>query len=138
MIHYDTLFPSISTLEIQGSVGTDNESVSESLLHPGQVRCSQNISQIRSDWNRLVVSALSVASAVNPYESDLSEGTVIRAIDAVDWLVGRRNCDIRPRLIDKSSGTSRLVDSGSQITAFPPIDISSPLSKSSLKIHGCS
>ena len=43
-------------------------------------------------------------------------GTVIRAIDAVDWSIGRHNCDIRPRLIDKSTGISRLIDSGSQIS----------------------
>ena len=53
---------------------------------------------------------------MNPFESDLPEGTVIRAVDAVDWSVGRHNCDIRPRLLDKSTGISRLVDSGSQIS----------------------
>ena len=41
---------------------------------------------------------------------------MIRAIDAVDWSIGRHNCDIRPRLVDKSTGISRLVDSGSQIS----------------------
>ena len=30
--------------------------------------------------------------------------------------MGHRNCDIRPRLIDKKSGEARLLDSGSQIT----------------------
>ena len=74
------------------------------------------MSQVRSNWDKLVVSALTVAESVNPYEADLPEGTVLRAIDAVDWVVGQRNCDIRPRLLDKSTGTSRLVDSGSQIT----------------------
>ena len=101
-------------MEIQNPFSTDNESVSESFLQAGEVRCSQ--SQVRSDWNKLVVSALSIAQSVNPYEKDLPEGTVLRATDAVDWVAGQRNCDIRPRLIDKSSGTNRLVDSGSQIT----------------------
>ena len=64
----------------------------------------------------MVVSALEVAKSVNPYESDLPEGTVIPAVSAVDWLVGQRNCDIRPRLMDKSTGISRLLDSGSQIS----------------------
>ena len=67
-------------------------------------------------WDRLVVSALEVADSVNPYEADLPEGTVIRAIDALHWSVGRQNCDIRPRLVDKSSGISRLLDTGSQIS----------------------
>ena len=57
-----------------------------------------------------------MAAAINPYESDLPEGTVIRAVDALKWSVGQRNCDIRPRLIDKSSGKVRLIDSGSQIS----------------------
>ena len=57
-----------------------------------------------------------MAAAIDPFESDLPEGTVIKAVDAVGWSIGRRNCDIRPRLIDKSSGTSRLIDSGSQIS----------------------
>ena len=63
-----------------------------------------------------MIASLSIAAEVDPYEKDLPEGTVIRAIDAVDWSVGKHNCDIRPRLFDKSSGINRLVDSGSQIT----------------------
>ena len=64
----------------------------------------------------MVVSALSIAESVDPYESDLPEGTVVKAVDAVDWSIGRHNCDIRPRLVDKSTGISRLLDSGSQIS----------------------
>ena len=63
-----------------------------------------------------MVSALAVAESVNPFESDLPAGTVIPACSAVDWLVGQRNCDIRPRLLDKASGINRLLDSGSQIS----------------------
>ena len=62
-----------------------------------------------------MISALEVASEINPYLEDVPVGTVIRAIDAVDWSLGR-NCDIRPRLLDKSSGITRLIDSGSQIS----------------------
>ena len=68
-------------------------------------------------WDSLVVGALEVASNINPYLSDLPVGTVVPSLDAVGWSVGQRNCDIRPRLYDKSSDTFRLVDSGSQITA---------------------
>ena len=63
-----------------------------------------------------MVSALSVAQSVNPFESDLPVGSIIPAVEAVDWLAGNRNCDIRPRLLDKSSGKARLLDSGSQIS----------------------
>ena len=101
-------------------------SESNSFLQDGDVRCSQ--SQIKNDWDRLVVSALAIAESVNPYQSDLPEGTILRAVDAVDWSVGQRNCDIRPRLLDKSTGTNRLVDSGSQITVTrkKPSDILDP------------
>lgn len=53
---------------------------------------------------------------MNPFESDLPIGTVVPAVDAVDWSIGKRNCDIRPRLLDKATGKARLLDSGSQIS----------------------
>ena len=84
-------------------------------LDSGNGYC-QNQSQIRSDWDKLIVSALSVAEQVDPFQNDLPEGTILRAVDALDHRNGHRNCDIRPRLLDKSSGISRLVDSGSQIS----------------------
>ena len=39
----------------------------------------------------------------------------MRAIDAVNW--SSRDLDLRPRLLDKSTGELRLVDSGAQISA---------------------
>ena len=63
------------------------------------------------------MAALEVAVNVNPFESDVPIGTVIPSVSAVGWQVGARNCDIRPRLLDKSSGQFRLIDSGSMITA---------------------
>ena len=77
-----------------------------------KVRRSQNI---KESWNSLVVSALEVAAEIDPLLPSLPDGTVIRAVDAVGWSMGR-NFDIRPRLLDKSSGTQRLIDSGSQIS----------------------
>ena len=66
-------------------------------------------------WNKLVVSALEVASVIDPYQKDIPLGTVIRSVDALNWKPGQ-NQDIRPRLLDKSTGCNRLVDSGSQIS----------------------
>ena len=71
---------------------------------------------IQNKWNNLVVAAMTVAQEVNPFSPDLPVGSVIRAIDAVGWSNGHRNCDIRPRLVDKASGEARLIDSGSQIS----------------------
>ena len=70
---------------------------------------------IRQKWHSLTLAAMSVASNINPYESDLQPGVVIPAVEAVDWN-GRRNCDIRPRLLG-SNGQASLIDSGSMITA---------------------
>ena len=79
---------------------------------------------MRAGWDKLVVGVLSIAQHVDPFQSDLAMGETIPAIDAVNWSVGNRNCDIRPRLLDKSTGKSRLIDSGSQIsiTAKEPGD----------------
>ena len=49
--------------------------------------------------------------------SDLPIGEIIPSIEAVDWINGHRNVDIRPRLIDSSSGEARLLDSGAQLSA---------------------
>ena len=85
------------------------------LFPPTDVRQCPKV-ETRVAWDKLVVSALQIAEAVNPFEKDLPEGSVVRAIDAVHWSIGQRNCDIRPRLLDKSSGIKRLIDTGSQIS----------------------
>ena len=114
--NYDEIFPSLSAIEIQKpNIMTENY-VSDSLFSAAISRQSQVVAPIKQSWDKLVVSALSIASEVDPYTPDLPVGTVIRAIDAVDWSMGQRNCDIRPRLVDKASGEARLLDSGSQIT----------------------
>ena len=102
-------------MEIQNFIESDQESVSGSFLQSG-IRCSQTENQVKSDWDKLIVSALQVAEQVNPFQTDLPEGTILRAVDAMGHVNGYRNCDIRPRLLDRSSGINRLVDSGSQIS----------------------
>ena len=72
---------------------------------------------VRENWDKLTISALQVAANVDPFEKDVPIGTEIPFVSAVDWKIGAGNCDIRPRLLDKSTGQFRLIDSGSQITA---------------------
>ena len=62
-----------------------------------------------------MVAALSVAETIDPFQADIPAGTILSALEAKCWSLGR-NCDIRPRLHDKSTGVDRLVDSGSQIS----------------------
>ena len=57
---------------------------------------------------------------LDPNKSDfksLPPGIVIPTLDAVGW--NNPEVDIRPRLVDKSSGKARLIDSGAQISATP-------------------
>ena len=44
-------------------------------------------------------------------------GEIIPSIEAVDWNKKGHNVDIRPRLVDSSSGEARLLDSGAQLSA---------------------
>ena len=65
-------------------------------------------------WNKLVLAAVERASHVNPFTKDLPVGTIIPAVEAVNW---ESNGDVRPRLYDHASKSFRLIDSGSMITA---------------------
>ena len=43
---------------------------------------------------------------------DLEQGIEVSAAEVRDWVSGHRNVDIHQRLVDKTSGQSRLKDSG--------------------------
>ena len=92
--------------------GKENDTISQ--INTANSRQS-HIAELQNKWEALTVAALQVAAEVNPFQADLPVGTVIPAVSAVGWPKGHRNCDVRPRLVDKQ-GTSRLVDSGSQVT----------------------
>ena len=65
-------------------------------------------------WDLGVIAALEKAATIDPFKPDLPDGTVVPAVEAVDW---SGNSDIRPRLWDESTKEFRLLDSGSMITA---------------------
>ena len=69
---------------------------------------------VRSNWNTKVIAAIEKAVLIDPYKLDVPEGTVVPAVEAVNW---SGTSDIRPRLLDKSTGKFRLIDSGLMITA---------------------
>ena len=64
--------------------------MSESFLLNTGTRYCHDQNQFKSDWDRLVVSALQVAEQVDPYQMDLPEGTVLRAVDALGHQNGQR------------------------------------------------
>ena len=105
-IEYDDYFPSVSGLEIQKHL-VQTESIDDSdYFLPDNVRQCQNS---KNSWDQLVVSALEIASTIDPFREDVPEGTIVPvpAVDAAAWAAGR-NCDIRPRLHDHSTGTDNL------------------------------
>ena len=112
------MFNSVEAIEIKKlelNEATENESdFFDFKPHPGGVRQSQ-VAGVQASWNAQVMAALTVANKVDPYRGNIPFGTVVPAIEAVDWQVP--NCDVRPRLLDKSSGQFRLRDSGSMISA---------------------
>ena len=99
------MFPNINAMQIQVPIVFSEENESESILTPTK-RC-----QVAS-----VETFKSVAKATDSGKSAVPIGTVIPAVEAVHWSIGDQNCDIRPRLTDKSTGVERLLDTGSQIS----------------------
>ena len=71
----------------------------------------------KARYDSMTLSAIQIASEVNPFEPNLPEGIVVPTIDAVGWQKGHRSVDIRPRVVDESTGQSRLLDSGAQLSA---------------------
>ena len=107
-------------MEIQNDINLNSVENDESSLlfqEPIPGRC-QGFS-----WYDGTIASIQMAAAAEPepslnvYHSDLPVGVVIPTVDAVGWSEGFRNVDVRPRLVDKSTGQARLIDSGAQITA---------------------
>ena len=106
------MFSSVESIEIQEEIDLYQAKEPESdydFFHSGR---SPN--SVKQNWDKLVIASLEKAGRVNPWSVDLPAGTVVPAVEAVNW---SGTGDIRPRLWDKSSGQFRLIDSGSMITA---------------------
>ena len=97
------MFPKIDSLEIQDYLFDRNQAESGHLFTKASV---QVVSESKGAvQNEVMVNTMRIES--NEIKSQVEEiklGEVIPAVEAVDWSVGNRNCDIRPRLVDKSSG----------------------------------
>ena len=128
MIDYDEVFQSLNAIEIQEKIIDieESETESESILD-----LSGRSHIITENWNYQVAAAIAQASAIDPYEADIPIGSIVPAAQAVGWVSGQRSCDIRPRLVDKSSGIARLLDSGSQVstTMRGPDDVKDAVSR---------
>ena len=101
--------------EIQEMFSQTNQDESDYFSLP-EARQSQ-IAGLQTKWNQVTLAAIEAASLIDPFQSDIPVDSVVPAVEAQRWPVGHRGCDIRPRLLDKSTGQSRLIDSGSMITA---------------------
>ena len=101
--------------------------IKESLFKPEDPEPSLSFPNLQPDhsqnigWYNGTIASIQIAAQVDPtpslnvFESDLPLGVVVHPLDAVDWQPGRRNVDIRPRLVG-SDGQARLVDSGAMIS----------------------
>ena len=103
-------------MEINPSVTLiEDEKESEFLLGHDEVRL------------RPQVESISLAAIENAWSNngnpDLPIGVVIPTVDAVGWYNGYRSVDVRPRLVDKSTGQARLIDSGAQISATAKLPV---------------
>ena len=87
----------MSSIEYTKAKLHEETSESEFSFDPASARRSQ----IAESWNRSLANALEIASFINPFKTELPEGVVVPAIEAMNWSVGMRNCDVRPRLVDK-------------------------------------
>ena len=94
---------------------SESETLQSDLFISEETRLSQI--EISNQWNQAVQSALEIASFVNPYEADVPEGTEVSAVDARRWSELGRQDDLRPRLVDQSTGEARLIDSGAMVSA---------------------
>ena len=103
------MFPSLNAIEIQKPIIEIEETENESELF-------FTSGWSRENWNLKVVAALEKASQIDPYKGDIPVGTVIPATQAVGWINGQSSCDVRPRLVDDSTGVERLIDTGSQVS----------------------
>ena len=95
------MFPDINAIEIQDPIVCPEETES-SLFYVPSVKQSQ-------------IASVNLNGFGSVMEESLPIGSVIPAVEALHWSVGQ-NCDVRPRLLDKSTGTHRLLDTGSQIS----------------------
>ena len=102
------MFPQLGAIETEihdAEVLLKQKSQKSSLL-------LQASSQVESSLGAIEIGSLEVHQG-----ADLPVGEVIPSVDAVGWVNGHRNVDIRPRLVDSSSGEARLIDSGAQLSA---------------------
>ena len=80
-------------------------------------RRSHLLQKAQNSFSQLALESIEIAASIDPYQSDLPEGVEVPAVDAVRWIKGHRNCDLRPRLVDDSTGVARLIDTGAQLSA---------------------
>ena len=75
------------------------------------------MSEAKFSYDSMTLAAMQIAAEVDPFQPNLPVGVEVPAIHAVGWTRGHRSVDIRPRLVDRSTGQSRLLDSGAQLSA---------------------
>ena len=77
--------------------------------------------EAKQNYELGVIAAMEIAANIDLEQgievSAAEQGIEVSAAEVRDWVSGHRNVDIHQRLVDKTSGQSRLKDSGAQISA---------------------
>ena len=107
-LDYETLYPEIDTLEIQPSFTfNQDENESDSLFFQAEPFQASSFK----------IESMEIEPEI-PIQPEIPIGEIIPSIEAVNWKdKGYSQVDIRPRLVDSSSGEARLLDSGAQLSA---------------------
>ena len=72
-----------------------------------------NRSQIQSQWNSMVIQALTPIAADNPYRDEFKAGDEVAAVVAATHPPGSKGLDCRPKFYDGISKSWKLCDTGS-------------------------
>ena len=104
------MFPKIDSLEIHSDYLFDRKQAESGHLF---TQASVQVESIEAK-NEVTIGSMKLESS-NKNDREIAVGEIIPSIEAVDW--SNKNVDIRPRLVDSSSGEVRLLDSGAQISA---------------------
>ena len=104
-------------MEIYSDINNLKKSDESEVSFPSSTSRLSQLKEAKFNYDSMTLASIQIASQVDPFASSLPEWVEVPTIDAVGWTRGHRSVDIRPRLVDKSSGQSRLLDTGAQLSA---------------------
>ena len=104
------MYPQIDTLEINPADFLINQNHESEFLFTNQAVPSSNCTiESLESWSDYTIESLEVATESENLVPDIPLGEIIPTVEAVNWHKKGHNVDIRPRLVDSSTGEARLL-----------------------------